>query len=73
VVLADDRVGAFQVKRHFKDDAKLELIKASCLVLINEIIRDNPVQVHLNYPGIGNGRLTVAQCDVARQRNSLAL
>jgi len=50
-------VGAFQVKRHFKDVAELSLIGYSCIRLkaIIEALGYN--RVDLNFPGIGCGRL----------------
>lgn len=56
----DKKLGAFQVKYHFKDSASLELIEYSCNDLIT-FITQNTLRfgtVHLNYPGIGNGKLT---------------
>lgn len=49
-------LGAFQVKYHFKDMADIELIKRSVDELIEVACTDGRI-FHLNYPGIGNGRL----------------
>lgn len=50
-------LGIFQVKKHFKDDADLGLIKESADSL-NKLFRDSPhLKVALNFPGIGNGNL----------------
>ena len=49
--------GVFQVKVHFRDDAHLELIRRSAIVL-EEYCRGHPdVVIRMNYPGIGYGRL----------------
>jgi hypothetical protein len=50
--------GIFQVKRHFKDSARIELINYSCQVL-SQWIRGNEFDcpVRMNFPGIGNGKL----------------
>ena len=54
-------VGAFQVKEHFRDAAKPELIELAAGML-KEWAIDNPnIQINLNMPGIGHGRLTEAQ------------
>ncbi|HQN37752.1 MAG TPA: hypothetical protein PLY01_07950 [Caldisericia bacterium] len=49
--------GIFQVKNNFADKAKLEIISYS-LRLLDFKARDTDQIIHLNYPGIGNGRLT---------------
>lgn len=50
-------VGAFQVKRSFKDIASLDLIERSCVAL-DKWCRAHPkAKVRLNFPGIGNGGL----------------
>lgn len=50
-------IGAFQTKYHFKSDSSLELIKDSTKQLkeLAEFYPDS--QFHLNFPGIGFGRL----------------
>jgi len=51
-------LGAFQVKRSFKDKASLDLIERSC-VMLDRWCRAHPrAKVRLNYPGIGNGGLS---------------
>lgn len=50
-------VGAFQVKYHWSQDANLPLIQWSCDMLADYIGIRGPMDVHLNFPGIGNGRL----------------
>lgn len=50
-------LGAFQVKYHFKDEANMELIQTS-LIMLDEMARKMPhMRIDLNYPGIGNGRI----------------
>jgi len=51
-------IGAFQVKRSYKDKASLDLIERSC-VMLDKWCRQHPrAKVRLNYPGIGNGGLS---------------
>lgn len=51
------KFGAFQTKIAYKDESPLWLIHYSALML-DKFIRDNPVMnVHLNFPGVGLGRL----------------
>ena len=50
-------LGVFQVKHHFKDKASLDLIKFSVKELIYHAERLGSHIFHLNFPGIGNGRL----------------
>ena len=52
------RLGAFQVKRHYGQPASLELIRQSTAVLCAWCIEHPDASVHLNFPGIGNGRLS---------------
>lgn len=53
------KLGAFQVKYNYKDNASLELIKYSTQILIAVIDGMNlyDCDINLNYPGIGNGHL----------------
>lgn len=55
-------VGAFQVKRFWGDAADLGLI-AHSVACLNTFLTPKPAdyRVILNYPGIGNGRLTLKQ------------
>lgn len=58
-ILMPDRgnfVGAFQVKKHYKDEATVDLIKISTDILVDIASRYDGM-IHLNYPGIGNGKL----------------
>lgn len=63
VLLASDafgtkpRLGLFQAKWHWRDDASPYLIECSAVHLIG--MARNFVRIVLNYPGIGNGRLRV--------------
>lgn len=50
-------IGIFQVKRHFKKPAELDLIRQACNYLFSHLF-DNPyLTVALNFPGIGYGQL----------------
>ena len=51
------KLGAFQVKRHYRQAASLELIQRSTAALRAWCTEHPDAIVHLNYPGIGNGRL----------------
>lgn len=51
------KLGAFQVKRHFSQIASLELIRRSTAALCAWCSEHPDASVHLNFPGIGNGRL----------------
>jgi hypothetical protein len=57
------KLGVFQVKYHWKDAADLDLIEYSTGLLIEAIDHFNYRQVVMNYPGIGNGRLTEEQVE----------
>ncbi|MBX3058867.1 MAG: hypothetical protein KF770_20570 [Anaerolineae bacterium] len=51
------KLGAFQVKRHYSQAASLELVRRSTAALRAWCTEHPDTSVHLNYPGIGNGRL----------------
>jgi len=53
----DKKIGAFQVKQHFRDRADPALIAASAARLRAWCTTHPQATVHLNFPGIGNGRL----------------
>jgi hypothetical protein len=53
----DQWIGWFQVKRHWRDPADLELIRASAEMLTSIASLNSHIFFHLNAPGIGNGRL----------------
>lgn len=52
-------VGWFKVKNHWMEEAKPELIQASTEVLADLATRHKKYQFHINFPGIGNGQLSV--------------
>lgn len=53
------KIGALQVKTHYSLPADITLIEESISVL-NRWAREHPgTSIHLNFPGIGNGRLSV--------------
>jgi hypothetical protein len=54
----NQEVGIFQVKRHFFSQASLYLIQLATVRLFEYIAMTNPSLVCLNFPGIGNGRLS---------------
>jgi hypothetical protein len=51
------KLGAFQVKYHYGQTADLTLIARSAEALVVWCEAHPQAAVHLNYPGIGNGRL----------------
>lgn len=53
------RLGLFQVKHHWSDPADLELIRFSTTKLARWCEEHPGARVDLNFPGIGNGRLSV--------------
>ena len=53
-------LGWFKVKHHWAQPADIELIKASIRRLKTLAEIDTDKRFHLNFPGIGNGRLSVA-------------
>ncbi len=52
------KLAAFQVKRDWRDTAALDLIRRSTALLVTWCSAHPDSQVHLNLPGIGNGRLS---------------
>lgn len=55
-VILGKKVGIFQVKRHYKDAADLELIRGSAEALAS-FAKAHPERTFaLNFPGIGNGK-----------------
>lgn len=52
------KIGVFQVKYHWYDDADLKLIEESALALALWAADHPDKAIHLNYPGIGNGHLS---------------
>lgn len=61
-------LGWFQVKEHWKDQASLELINESAMVLAHTAQAEPHHTFHMNYPGIGNGRLEESQVRVIVER-----
>lgn len=53
-------VGAFQVKRHYRDAAEPKLIELAVKQLRELCLSEPNLTVNLNYPGIGFGRLSEA-------------
>lgn len=51
------RIGAFQVKTYYGDSASLQLIRRSADKLGRWSIENLATTVHMNFPGIGYGRL----------------
>lgn len=51
-------LGRFQVKDHWQDAARLDLIEQSARILAAHAIKRPNVRFHLNAPGVGNGRLS---------------
>lgn len=54
-------IGAFQVKRHYYEQASIELIKKSCGMLFEYLLNGWDCRVIMNFPGIGNGHLDVEE------------
>lgn len=57
--LEGSKICAFQVKRHFKEKAELDLIIRSCNALTMFAIENRDLSIHLNFPGIGYGGLDI--------------
>lgn len=53
----DEKIGVFQVKYHFKEKADVRLIRYSVKCLVAYTSKYPDKQIHMNYPGIGNGGL----------------
>jgi hypothetical protein len=56
-------IGAFQVKFNFADAADLDLIARSANELAKLATERHDWRFDMNYPGIGNGRLSLAAVD----------
>ena len=51
------KVGIFQTKRYYADNAEMDLINTS-LIKLRAFLQENPkLDVRLNFPGIGCGKL----------------
>jgi len=61
--------GIFQVKNHWEEDADLDIISTSVESLHWWAICNPDVTIRINYPGIGNGRLS--QVEVADRIKNL--
>lgn len=57
-ISATCNLGVFQVKRHFKDPADLDLIAQSAYILSYMLRHIHYDEVRMNFPGIGYGGLT---------------
>lgn len=55
------KIGAFQVKFHYRDKAQIELIRYSTSRLQRYIDTYNLARVDLNYPGMGYGHLSESE------------
>lgn len=55
----DRVIGCFQVKHHYKEEADLNLVRASTLCLTKEAIRSPHITYHLNFPAVGCGKRSV--------------
>ena len=55
----DQHIGWFRVKNHWRENAKVELIQMSAERLSDIANKHPDVTFHMNYPGIGNGKLNV--------------
>lgn len=51
-------MGYFMVKEHWQREAKPSIIRKSVNDLLDELVLLSPARVDLNFPGIGNGRLS---------------
>lgn len=58
---AEHKLGLFQVKYHWRDKAGLDLIERSAEMLCQLVEETGLQNVHLNFPGIGNGHLPLHQ------------
>lgn len=56
-VVDEPRIGLFQVKDRWEQEANLEIIRFACEVLADWLAPRRGEIVAINFPGIGNGRL----------------
>lgn len=54
-----NKLGCFQVKHHWADNADLGLIEQGVRSLNWWSTQHNDPNIHLNFPGIGNGKLNI--------------
>ena len=60
-IKAKQYIGWFKVKNHWQQPADLDLIALSTLALINHA-KAYPIHTyHINFPGVGNGKLSDTQ------------
>lgn len=59
----ETKVGALQVKYHWNSEADLELIKRSLQVLADNANAASHLSIAVNFPGIGNGKLSRAEVE----------
>jgi hypothetical protein len=60
-LVAKQYIGWFKVKNHWQQPADLKLIEKATGIL-SIIAKDYPIHTyHMNFPGVGNGRLNDAQ------------
>lgn len=52
------KLAAFQTKRHFADNSELKLIQLATDRLLIWALTHHDAEIHLPFPGIGNGRLS---------------
>lgn len=56
---AIQHLGWFKVKEHWRENAKVDLIRVS-VVQLTDVAQNYPDNTfHMNYPGIGNGHLQI--------------
>ena len=60
----DQHLGWFKVKDHWIEPAKLELIQISTERLRVLATNKKKITFHMNYPGIGNGKLSIADVGI---------
>jgi len=60
-LLIGKKIGAFQVKANWFDTASLDLIEGAVAALNAYLVVFPKLKVCLNYPGIGNGHLSIEQ------------
>jgi uncharacterized protein YjiS (DUF1127 family) len=55
----EQHIGWFKVKNHWRENAKVELIQMSSERLADIARKRSEITFHMNYPGIGNGKLNI--------------
>lgn len=59
----DQWIGWFKVKHHWRDAADLALIQEATSQLTRIATQRPEYRFHINYPGVGNGRVSVDQVE----------